>query len=247
MLLVALAACVKPQEAAPPWKTIDAPTLKSMMASGKNISVYQHDERARVPRSPYPGHAVPGLRGDRKQRLRPAGRQGPRSSSSTVKAKAATGAVVRPMPPSVTATNRCTFWQAGYRPGSRRDIPWKLSSASPGCRSVSVRAQDLKKMLTERKDLLLVDIRSEKSFGEGHIEGAVNIPLYRFSQQLRRDPAGPHGGARRRPGLPDLPGGKLPGAEGLQGDAPLWRHAGLAGNEGSEVTGIPPEPNGWNR
>jgi rhodanese-related sulfurtransferase len=53
---------------------------------------------------------------------------------------------------------------------------------------VSVRAEDLKRMLTERKDVLLVDIRSEKSFGEGHIEGAVNIPLYRLSRNYAEIP-----------------------------------------------------------
>jgi hypothetical protein len=40
VLLVALAGCAKPQEAPPPWKTIDAPTLKSIMASGQNIGVF---------------------------------------------------------------------------------------------------------------------------------------------------------------------------------------------------------------
>src|SRR5512136_1797524 len=40
ILILALVACAKPQETAPPWKTIDAPALKSMMASGKNIGVF---------------------------------------------------------------------------------------------------------------------------------------------------------------------------------------------------------------
>jgi rhodanese-related sulfurtransferase len=53
---------------------------------------------------------------------------------------------------------------------------------------VSVRAQELKIMLTERKDLLLLDIRSEKSFKEGHIDGAVNIPLYQITQRYDEIP-----------------------------------------------------------
>ena len=40
VLLVALAACAKPQEPAPPWKVIDAPTLRAMMASDKGLPVF---------------------------------------------------------------------------------------------------------------------------------------------------------------------------------------------------------------
>ena len=40
VLLVALVACGKPQEAAPPWKVIDAPTLRAMMASDKELRVF---------------------------------------------------------------------------------------------------------------------------------------------------------------------------------------------------------------
>jgi rhodanese-related sulfurtransferase len=70
--------------------------------------------------------------------------------------------------------------QAGY--------PMESVERIPRMPVVSVRAQDLKKMLAERKDLLLVDIRSEKSFGEGHIDGAINIPLYRLSQRYDEIP-----------------------------------------------------------
>ena len=52
MLLVALAACGKPAEPAPAaWKVIDASTLRAMMAPTRTSRV-QHDERARMPRSP---------------------------------------------------------------------------------------------------------------------------------------------------------------------------------------------------
>ncbi len=111
----------------------------------------------------------------------------------------------------------------------------------------SVRAQSLKQMLTERKDILLVDVRSEKSYKEGHIEGALNIPLYRFSSRYAEIPLDRTVVLVDDRGLPDVPGGELPGDEGLQGHEALRRHAGLAGNEGSEVTGNSPEPNGWNR
>jgi rhodanese-related sulfurtransferase len=43
-------------------------------------------------------------------------------------------------------------------------------------------------MLTERNDILLVDVRSEKSYKEGHIKGALNMPLYRFSSRYAEIP-----------------------------------------------------------
>jgi rhodanese-related sulfurtransferase len=52
----------------------------------------------------------------------------------------------------------------------------------------SVRASALKQMIAERKDLLLVDVRSEQSYREGHIEGAVNFPLYRLSRSYAEIP-----------------------------------------------------------
>ena len=72
MLLVALAACGKPQEAPPPWKIIDASTLRAMMASGKGLPVFNTMSELECLDHRIPGHAVPGLRGDRKQRLRSA-------------------------------------------------------------------------------------------------------------------------------------------------------------------------------
>jgi len=42
--------------------------------------------------------------------------------------------------------------------------------------------------MAERKDLLLVDLRSEQSYREGHIEGAVNKPLYRLSRDYAAIP-----------------------------------------------------------
>ncbi len=70
--------------------------------------------------------------------------------------------------------------QAGYPLESIERIPRRPV--------VSVRATELRTMLVERKDILLVDIRSEKSFQEGHIDGAVNIPLYRIAQRYDEIP-----------------------------------------------------------
>lgn len=44
----------------------------------------------------------------------------------------------------------------------------------------SIKPPILKQWLTEKRDFLLVDIRPEKLFRQGHIEGAVNIPLYQL-------------------------------------------------------------------
>jgi len=70
--------------------------------------------------------------------------------------------------------------QAGYPLESVERIPRRPV--------ISVKAPELKKMIGERKDILLVDIRSEKSFQEGHIDGAVNIPLYRITQRYDEIP-----------------------------------------------------------
>lgn len=40
----------------------------------------------------------------------------------------------------------------------------------------SIGADDLKKMMDEKKQLVLIDSRTEAEFAEGHIPGAKNIP-----------------------------------------------------------------------
>jgi rhodanese-related sulfurtransferase len=44
----------------------------------------------------------------------------------------------------------------------------------------SIKPPVLRQWLMEKRDFLLVDIRPEKAFRQGHIEGAVNIPLYQL-------------------------------------------------------------------
>lgn len=62
--------------------------------------------------------------------------------------------------------------RAGYELVSIERIPRK---PIPALKPPAVR-----QLLTERKNLLLLDIRSEKLYREGHIEGAVNIPMYQL-------------------------------------------------------------------
>jgi len=62
--------------------------------------------------------------------------------------------------------------QAGYEMASTERIP---RTAIP-----SVKPPVLKQWLMEKRNFLLVDIRPEKAFQQGHIEGAVNIPMYQL-------------------------------------------------------------------
>ncbi|MCX5844131.1 MAG: rhodanese-like domain-containing protein [Deltaproteobacteria bacterium] len=62
--------------------------------------------------------------------------------------------------------------QAGYEMASTERIP---RTAIP-----SVKPPVLKQWLMEKRNFLLVDIRPEKAFQQGHIEGAINIPMYQL-------------------------------------------------------------------
>jgi rhodanese-related sulfurtransferase len=187
MLLVALVACGKPAEAPPPWKTIDAAALKSMMAAGKNIGVYNTMSELECL-----DHRIPGTQClaceeiENSASVLPADKERAlvfycESEGCYRSCRAADAAIRYGYKQVYLLAGGIPAWkQAGY--------PMESVERIPRMPVVSVRAQDLKKMLTERKDLLLVDIRSEKSFGEGHIEGAVNIPLYRLSRHYAEIP-----------------------------------------------------------
>lgn len=47
-----------------------------------------------------------------------------------------------------------------------------------------VSAEDALKKIKSKKDLQLIDVREEDEFAFGHIEGAKNIPLSTFSEEL---------------------------------------------------------------
>lgn len=49
---------------------------------------------------------------------------------------------------------------------------------------VSVKLPELQRMMAERKDLLILDVRTEAAFNKGHIEGAVNIPMYVLHRRI---------------------------------------------------------------
>lgn len=53
---------------------------------------------------------------------------------------------------------------------------------------VSVRRSALAGMAAQKKDLFILDIRSEDAYRAGHLEGAVNIPLYTLQRRFKEVP-----------------------------------------------------------
>lgn len=62
--------------------------------------------------------------------------------------------------------------KAGYETESTERIPREAVEA--------VKPPVLRQWMKEKRDFLLVDIRAEKMFQKGHIEGAVNIPIHQL-------------------------------------------------------------------
>ena len=124
---------------APPWKVIDASTLRAMMASDKGLPVFNTMSEIECL-----DHRIPGSRASpaRRSRTTPRFFRPTRtgSSSSTARARDATGAAGPPMRPSRPATSRFMSWKAGCPPGSRRAIPWRRIERIPRGSIQSVRA-----------------------------------------------------------------------------------------------------------
>jgi rhodanese-related sulfurtransferase len=69
---------------------------------------------------------------------------------------------------------------AGFDTVSRERIP-RIPVAS-------VKAERLARLLLEKRDLLILDIRRQERFREGHLPTAVNIPLYRLHERYSEIP-----------------------------------------------------------
>jgi rhodanese-related sulfurtransferase len=188
ILILALAACGKPAEAPPPWKVVDAPTLRAMMASDKGLPVFNTMSELECL-----DHRIPGTKCLSCEEVE--------NSPNTVLPPDKERVIVFYCE-SAGCYRSCRAAEAAVKAGYRQvhvlegGMPtWKQAGYSmetieriPRGSVQSVRAAALKTMLAERKDILLVDVRSEKSYKEGHIEGAVNVPLYRLSRSYAEIP-----------------------------------------------------------
>jgi len=182
ILILALVACAKPQEPQPPWKTIDAATLKAMMASGKVMSVFNTMSEIECLDHRIPGtkclsceeieNSAAGLPADRDQALVLYC-----ESEGCYRSCRAADAAIR-------YGYKDVFILAGGMPAWKK-AGYSLESVEriPRMPVVSVKAPELREMLEKSKYILLVDIRSEKSYKEGHLDGAVNIPLYQITRR----------------------------------------------------------------
>jgi rhodanese-related sulfurtransferase len=70
--------------------------------------------------------------------------------------------------------------RAGYEVATVERIPRMAIQA--------VTPQVLRQWLTEKRDILLLDIRPEKAFNQAHIKGAVNIPIYQLHRRYEELP-----------------------------------------------------------
>jgi rhodanese-related sulfurtransferase len=53
---------------------------------------------------------------------------------------------------------------------------------------VSIKINQLDKIKAEKKNILILDVRTEAMFKEGHIEGAMNIPMYMLHKSFHAIP-----------------------------------------------------------
>jgi phage shock protein E len=187
ILILALAACGKPAEAPPPWKVVDASTLRAMMASDKELAVFNTMSEIECL-----DHRIPRTKCLSCEEIENSASVLPADKNRAVVLYCESEGCYRSCRAADAAIHygyKEVYVMEGGMPA------WKQSGYSlesveriPRMPVVSVRAQELKKMLTERKDLLLLDVRSEKSFKAGHIDGAVNIPLYQITQRYDEIP-----------------------------------------------------------
>ena len=187
MLLVAVAACSKPQEAPPPWKVIDASTLRAMMTSDKELPVFNTMSELECLDHRIPGtRCLPCEEVENNPSVLPADKNRDmvfycESAQCYRSCRAAEAAVKAGYRQVYVLDGGMPAWkEAGYALETIERVPRMPV--------VSVRAAELRNMLAERRDILLVDIRSEQSYKEVHIDGAVNIPLYQITRRYDEIP-----------------------------------------------------------
>ena len=43
------------------------------------------------------------------------------------------------------------------------------------------------KLLMKNKDIVLIDVRSGQEYEEGHLDGAINIPIYKIEKEIEKN------------------------------------------------------------
>lgn len=187
IIILALAACGKPAETPTPWKVVDASTLRAMMADDRELPVYNTMSEIECLDHRIPGSQCLACEEIEKDiSLLPPDKNRVLvfycESAGCYRSCRAAGAAVKAGYTQVHVLDKgMPAWkQAGYAMETVERIP---RGSIP-----SVRAPALKQMIAEQKDLLLVDLRSERSFAAGHIDGAVNVPLYRLGREYSAVP-----------------------------------------------------------
>jgi rhodanese-related sulfurtransferase len=187
ILMLALAACAKTQEAPTPWKTIDAQTLRAMMAPGNEITVVDTMSELECL-----DHRIPDTKCISCEEIENSASALPADKERALVFYCESEGCYRSCRAADAATRygyRQVYLLAGGIPAWKQaGLPMESVDRIPRMPVLSMKAPELAGMLAERKDLLLVDIRSEKSFQEGHIDGAVNIPLYQLSRRYDEIP-----------------------------------------------------------
>jgi rhodanese-related sulfurtransferase len=187
LVLAALAACGKPPQAAPPWKVISAGTLHETMKSGQAVTVIDVMSEIDCRDHRIPGSQCIACEEIEKDATRlPADKDRMlvfycESDQCYTSCRAAGAAVKHGYGNVYTLAGGMPAWKtAGYSVESVERIPRGLIR--------SVKAETLRKWIAERKDLFLLDIRSEPFYQAGHIEGAVNIPEYQLHNRYNEIP-----------------------------------------------------------
>lgn len=161
------------------WKLISPQVLKQMITSGKkpvliNTMSYLECRDHSIPGS----RCIPSEEFEKRTSELPAEKDTPVvmycESETSVKSCEAADKAVRQgyTQVSVLAGGMPAWKQQGYEMASIERIP---RQGIP-----SIKPPLLREWLTKKRDFLLVDIRPEKAFQQGHIEGAINIPLYQL-------------------------------------------------------------------
>jgi len=187
VLVLALAACAKPQEPATPWKTVDAPALRSMMAADRPVTVINTMSEIECL-----DHRIPGSLCIPCEDIE-AGRAAlPPAEEQVIVLYCESEACYRSCRAAEAAVSRgygnVYILKDGMPAWKEAGFPVETVERVPRAPIRSVKAPALKNMMGQRKDLLLIDIRSEGEFREGHIPGAVNIPMYRMSRRYAEIP-----------------------------------------------------------